>query len=499
MPYPHSPALAPLWHHKLVVVSNREPYAVRLEQKTLTIHKTMGGLVSALDPVLQQSNGLWICWSGEAWPQSPPVAYSDLVRLAQHSQRAVSYAIQTVALTPEEVAAYYNGYANRQLWPLFHYFCDRWVGQGEDWQHYYRVNQKFAQAILHDSGPEAYVWIQDYHLLLVPELVRREDPRRKLGFFCHIPFPALEVFRMLPRRVELLRGMLGSDLVGFHIPAYVHHFLDCVEALLGDEAQVDRLRGEILFDKRRIRVGAFPIGVDFDTLTTLAQQADKSARKLRNSFHVECVGVGVDRLDYSKGILQRLEAIGLFCERYPAYRRRFTFIQIAVPSRSAIPEYQQMKAQLEETVGRINGRYGEGGWVPIQYHYRSLPIQKLIGYYQMADFAMVTPLRDGMNLVAKEYCAAQVHQKGVLILSELAGAAQQLKAALLVNPYDLDQLVVAMRQAMEMPYEEREQRMQALRQTIAQTDIHWWVQQYLRAFQEAVAHRSHYEWGARDE
>lgn len=473
---------------KLVVVSNREPYTLTLDNKTLKIQKALGGLVTALDPVLRETQGVWVCWSGSKSEQT--IGFQDLLELARLNDRQVPYEIRGVSLTEKEVTAYYNGFANRQLWPLFHYAPNHCHFEPEDWHYYYIANQKFAHAILEVSQPDDLLWVQDYHLLMVPGMVRQQDPRRNIGFFCHIPFPHYEIFRILPWRSELLRGMLGSDLIGFHLPSYVQDFLTCVDRLMGHEAQVNYEKREIYFENRVIRVGDFPISVDYQEIQDLVSRSVKSAQQLKRGFSTEFIGIGVDRLDYSKGILERLEALELFFERYPQYQKRLTFIQIAVPTRTEIQEYQEMKVQVEKAVGRINGRFSEGDWSPIQYLYRSFPLSVLVSYLMAADFALITPLRDGMNLVAKEYCAAQVDESGVLILSEMAGAAHELSEALLVNPYDRHQVCEAIHDALEMPGPEKSSRMKQLRGQIQAKDIHHWVQRYIQEFQVATQSRN---------
>lgn len=471
-----------------MVVSNREPIQVRREESTLRLEKTMGGLVSALDPVLQSSGGLWICWDGSSDPNQ---SLDDLCRLAELNNIDLPYRIRSVKLTAEEVERYYFGFSNRQIWPLFHYFPSRYAFDEQDWEHYNVVNQKFARAVVENSGESDLVWIQDYHLTRVPHYVRAMRPEANLGFFCHIPFPHYEVFRMLPTRRELLEGMLGSDLIGFHVPSYVRYFMDCAEKLLPDKV---RITGEntLLYESRKIHVQAFPISIDFDTIDHLArspQTADIVAQ-LHQQFHgVEYIGLGVDRLDYTKGILERLECIALFFKRYPQYRKRLVFVQIAVPSRVEVLEYQKMKQDIDEAVGRINGQLSEDGWVPIHYLYRGFPLEELVAYYQVANFALVNPLRDGMNLVAKEYCAAQTQAQGALILSEMTGAAYQLKESFLVNPYDQPGVVEAIYAALNTPAPERAQRMTRLRENIQHQNIDHWLQEFVYGLTHALHER----------
>jgi trehalose-6-phosphate synthase len=286
--------------------------------------------------------------------------------------------------------------------------------------------------------------------------------------------------------------MLGSDLIGFHISDYVDSFLKCVTELLPAETRVDFQKKVVFYQNREIQVGAFPISIDFDQIQHIAhsESARSLARKLRSSFEEEFIGIGIDRLDYTKGILERLEAISTFFEEYPHYKKRMVFIQIAVPSRTKVREYQEMKEQIEQTVGRINGKLSDGSWRPIQYIYRGFPIQQLVSYYMIADFAMVTPLRDGMNLVAKEYCAARTDNSGALILSEFTGASHQMPEAFTVNPYNKLEVCEAIRQAIELPAQLRAFHMEQLREGIARDNIHHWLTSYLEALLHAVRHRS---------
>jgi alpha,alpha-trehalose-phosphate synthase [UDP-forming] len=474
----------------LIVVSNREPFQIQRDQNSLWLERTTGGLVSALDPVLQSCDGLWICWDGVLVNPEEP-CFEDLCRLAELNRVKLPYRLATVKLDPEEIEHYYYGFANRQIWPLFHYFPSRYAFDERDWAYYNQVNEKFTRAIVENTTPDDLIWIQDYHLMRVPHLVRKQRPNSHLGFFSHIPFPQYEIFRILPTRVEVLEGMLGSDIIGFHTPSNAKYFMECAEILLPGRAEI-RDESTLYFDQRRIQVKAFPISIDFDSIDALARlpQTDEAATVLRQTYQpAELIGLGVDRLDYSKGILDRLECIALFFERYPEYRKRLVFVQIAVPSRTKVQEYQQMKQEIDEAVGRINGRFSEDGWVPIHYLYRGFPIEELVAYYKAADFALINPLRDGMNLVAKEYCAAQSESKGALILSEMAGAAVQLRHSFLVNPYNHPGVVEAIYAAINTPEAEKKRRMTAMRRSIQYANIDHWLQDFLLNFQNAIEHR----------
>jgi trehalose 6-phosphate synthase/phosphatase len=322
-------------------------------------------------------------------------------------------------------------------------------------------------------------------------MVRENAPRRKIGFFCHIPFPDYEMFRILPKRQEILLGMLGSDLIGFHIPQYVNYFLACVEKILPtDSVFVDWDKKQIRYEGRTIHVGEFPISIDFKLISKMAgsEQMQKAATELRNQYSTELIGIGLDRLDYTKGILERLEGIRVFFERYPQYKKKLTFVQIASPTRTEVKMYRDMKEQVEQAVGRINGLLAEDSWAPIQYFYRTMSLQEIIPYFLIADFSLTTPLRDGMNLVAKEFCASKLDNDGLLILSEFTGAATELKQALLVNPFDLEEMADKIHYALQLPKSIRQAKMSFLRETIAANDIYHWVKRFLERFCHVATH-----------
>lgn len=474
----------------LVVVSNREPFQVLRNMNALKLKRTTGGLVSALDPVLQNCNGLWICWDSKA-NDNEDCDFEDLCRLAELNNIELPYRLKSVKLTDEEIEHYYYGFANRQIWPLFHYFPSRYAFDRRDWTHYVQANEKFTRSIVENATEDDLIWIQDYHLLMVPQMVRDINPNANLGFFCHIPFPHYEVFRILPTRKPILQGMLGSDIIGFHTKSYARYFMECAQALL--PRQVEIVDPETLrYEGRSIKVQAFPISIDSHMIETLAAapEVDEGVDQLQQSFYpAEYIGLGVDRLDYTKGILDRLECIALFFEQHPEYRKRLVFVQIAVPSRTKVLEYQQMKQEIDEAVGRINGQYSEDGWVPIHYLYRSFPLEDLVTYYKAADFALINPLRDGMNLVAKEYCAAKTQNNGALILSEMTGAAQELAESLIVNPYDHPEVVDAIYMALTMPEARKQRTMKIMRDRIREADINRWLHDYLLSFNHAVKER----------
>lgn len=461
---------------RLVCVSHREPYAAGRDPGAL-LERTTGGLVTAIDAALRELGGAWIA-SGDR-PNRISAPCDDSGR---------TYEIRQIGLSNAEVDAYYAGFSNGVLWPLFHYFVDRVHYSGDDWRAYQQVNERFADALagrLDECGHDCVAWVHDYQLALVPRLLRERRPRAKVGFFLHIPFPAYEVFRILPVRREVLRGMLGADLLGFHTQSYLDAFLDSVKRLLG--ARVDR-SGTVEYEGHRTRTLASPIGADVARQIELAQDPRTAVRaaRLRRSVGVEGLLLGVDRLDYSKGLLERLDGFELLLRQHPEHRRRVALVQIAVPSRTRVEEYRQLKRQLDEAVGRINGTYGDAGWTPVHYMTRSLQEAELAGYYQAADIAVVTSLRDGLNLVAKEFVLSRIHNSGALVLSEFAGAAEELAQAYFVNPFGPESICDALHRALTDERSERERRMSALRARARANDIHTWARTFVERLRQAT-------------
>jgi trehalose 6-phosphate synthase/phosphatase len=460
----------------LVVVSNRLPFRAERDAHGLGLSRSPGGLVSALEPVLERRGGVWVGWTGATREEIDAAGGITLP-----ASERVRY--HEVPLSGTDVAQYYGGFSNRTLWPLFHYFVGQTTIDGGFWRAYERVNQRFAEAAAAARPEGALIWVHDYQLLRAPHHLRRLVPDARLALFLHIPFPAADVFRVLPWSRSLLQGMLACDLVGFQVPSYAQHFLTCAERLLGCE--VDRAAGVVRFEGREVAAQAHPISIDVELIEGLARRFEAAPRRRSADRLIEILGV--DRLDYTKGIFERLLAIERLLERHPGYRRRIRFTQVMVPSRERVAEYSELKRQLDEAVGRINGRFSERGWSPISYLVRVLPPEELVPLYRHSDIALVTPLRDGMNLVAKEYVAAQLEDDGVLILSEMAGAADELQEALLVNPFDIDAVAEALHRAVAMSEDERRARMSALRDRVEANDVHAWVDRFLESAELAGA------------
>ncbi len=460
---------------RLVVVSNRLPFRAERKGQAVTLSRSPGGLVSALEPVLRERGGVWIGWPGIGREDA---ASAGGLKMPKHD--GIRY--EPVPLSAHEVTQYYAGFSNRTLWPLFHYFVGRTQIDANTWRVYDAVNERFAEHTAPFARDGALVWVQDYQLLRMPRYLRELVPAARIASFLHIPFPPSDLFRVLPWSRRLLRGMLAADLVGFQVDSHAEHFMNSAARLLGCE--VDRSARIVRYDGRTISVAADPISIDAGYIASLAERSGPRARAADRVLEI----LAVDRLDYTKGINERLLAIEALLERWPTYRRRIVFTQLLVPSRERVAEYSALKRQIDETVGRVNGRFSEPGWSPIRYLVRSLPPEELVPLYRSADVALVTPLRDGMNLVAKEYVMAQVTLNGVLVLSELAGAAEELQEAIVVNPFDGDAMAAALHRALSMTADERRARMSALRDRVRTHDVHAWLRSFLGAADRAVRH-----------
>ncbi len=475
----HAEVAAALRGRRLVIVSNREPYIHQRSARGTKVERPAGGLVVALDPVMRDVGGIWVAWgSGDA--DFDVTDARDCVRLPPEDPR---YTLRRVRLSRSEVERFYHGYANQALWPLFHLAVDKARFARRYWSAYKAVNQRFAEATLETVDDDAIVWLHDYHLALCAPHLRKRRPGLFLMQFWHIPWPAWDVFRICPQRAELIEGLLANDLLGFHLPRHVENFLECAERELG--ADIDRRQGFVVHQGRATRVQAFPISIDVEAWDRLAR-SNASARwiaRLRNRFHLHgrVIGVGVDRLDYTKGLLERLKAIDLLLKRDPSWRGRFVFIQKVSPSRTRIKAYQDLQRQVEAEINRINTAYGTSDWHPIIYIPRPISPAGIAALYRMADVCLVTSLQDGMNLVAKEFIASQVDRRGVLVLSELAGAAEEASMSVMVNPFDQDGMVDALRLALSMPLPERERRMVHMRAHLARRDIGAWMAQHFHA------------------
>ncbi|MEW6269728.1 MAG: bifunctional alpha,alpha-trehalose-phosphate synthase (UDP-forming)/trehalose-phosphatase, partial [Thermodesulfobacteriota bacterium] len=430
---------------RLLIVSNRLPLTLRMEGELTRVERSAGGLATGLAGPHARAEGLWIGWPGDV----PELTEGQREQLASDlaDQRFVP-----VWLDADDVRRFYVGFSNGVLWPLFHYLLDQLPLHPGDFEAYERVNERFADEVAQRYRPGDVVWVHDYQLMLVPQLLRRRIPDARIGFFLHIPFPASEIFRTLPHRERILEGLLGADLVGFHTASYMRAFASSLLLVLGLAANVDRVRS----GQREVRLGVFPMGVDAASFGALASRPEVAAEvaKLRGSDGCSLL-VGIDRLDYTKGIPRRLLAFEQLLRDHPTLVERVRLVQVAVPSREQVGAYQEFRGQVEALIGRINGAFGTPRWVPIHYIYRGLGEMEVVALYRAADVLVVTPLRDGMNLVAKEFIASRTDEEGVLVLSELAGAASELAEAIIVNPYDVERTADALRRALTMPGTER--------------------------------------------
>ncbi|MCP4685903.1 MAG: trehalose-6-phosphate synthase [bacterium] len=460
---------------QLVVVSNRLPVAIEEIETGWTVKPSPGGLVTALAPTMRQARGLWIGWPGCTEDAPADQLLDDL--------EGLDYRLKAVLLNADEITRYYRGFSNKSLWPLFHDLLGHFSYATENWLTYIDVNRKFAEAVADSISEDSIVWIHDYQLLLVGQFLRQMGLHHKLSFFLHIPFPSPDLFRRMPVNRELMEGLLEYDHVGFQTARDSRNFIQCVKWYAPESRRTSYKRqSRIRHAGRDIKIGHYPISIDFQEFASGAAEpkVEEASWYLHENLQSRTLVLGLDRLDYTKGIPDRFLAFERALEKFEELRGNISLIQIVVPSRIYVSEYKDLKTELDELSGRINGRFAQHGWVPINYQFRNLDRVQLLGHYRACEIALITPLRDGMNLVAKEYCASQVDNKGVLILSEFAGAAQQLdKGALLVNPYDIDGVADAIYAAHIMPAEERAQRMKALRTEVKRTDVRRWVKWFL--------------------
>jgi trehalose 6-phosphate synthase/phosphatase len=468
--------------NRVVVVSNRLPFTLVREDRKWTTRSSTGGLATAMTPVLERNGGIWIGWSGDSSPADDPERSALLAEWEKENGYIA------VDIPPEIVRGYYEGFSNEVLWFLFHSFPGMVKFDTGDWRDYVKANEKFRDVLVSHLKPGDLIWIHDYQLMLLPELVREAVPDARIGFFLHIPFPPSDVFRVLPRREEILNGLLGADYIAFHTHRYLQNFRSSLLRIVGQRTAMDH----ISVGNRKIQLQALPIGIDTLSFNEIlrSQETTDLVRSYRERYRGQKVLVGVDRIDITKGLPERLRAYRKFLQRNRRSHGKVVLVQVAVPSRENISNYQELQKQVDELVGQINGRYGTPDWSPIVYIRRGLEKEELTALYAIADVALVTPLRDGQNLVAKEYVACKPDGDGVLILSEFAGAAAEMGEALQVNPYDEDQVAKTIGRALTMRTEERGERMRALYNRVARNSVFTWGERFVSNLMAASEHRS---------
>lgn len=463
----------------LILVSNREPYLLkRGGQGAIQIQKVMSGLMGALDPAMSAQGGHWISWSG--FEREAPKSGESLPERTTVPAGRHSCVLRRIPLTEREASLYYYGFACRTLWPLLHLQLGRVQFDAEAWRAYRRVNQRFADAVLEVAEKGDRVWIHDYHLALVPGMLRAAQPELEIGLSWHVPWAPPDVVRTLPWLREILEGMLGADQIGMALARYGRHFLASVDELCHAPVKLTGDGcGDITFSGRTSRVGVFTQGCDYAWWEQKARAARGGrAVRLRRNLNAEKLALAVDRLDQTRGVIERLRAIERFFDRFPSWRGRLVFCQIAVPSRTRVEEYRDRKREVDELVQAINARFQQASWMPVRYLYRAFDPEDLAVYYAAADIALCTPLADGVSFVPSEYLASRTREDGSLILSPLCGAADEFPEAMLVNPYDEEGVAAALHSALEMHPEETRARMRALRARARHQDLNQWLQTF---------------------
>jgi len=461
---------------RLLIVTNRLPITVVQKDGEFSYTASPGGLSTGLTSYLTaQPSGMEYVWIG--WPGSTLQGDVEQIKAKLYADHRA----YPVFLSEEDMEMFYHGFCNKTIWALFHYFTSYVVYEEEYWKHYKKVNETFCDVVAGMTRPGDVIWIHDYHLMLLPRMLRERIPGASIGFFLHIPFPDFEVFRLLPSkwRSEILEGLLGADLVGFHTHDYVQYFLRCVQRILGYEHNM----GELLLTDRMAKVDTFPMGIEFQKFFAgpSSESVLKEKAKLRETLGNERVVLSMDRLDYSKGIAHRLRGYDCFLERNPDWHGKVVLLLVVVPSRIGVEHYQEIKRQIEELVGNINGKFARIPWSPIHYQYRSILFDPMVALYSMSDVLLVTPLRDGMNLIAKEYVASRTDGTGVLILSEMAGSAKELSEAILINPNNVEEIADSLAHALRMPVEEQKRRNQAMQQRLQRYDVTRWANDFLQS------------------
>ncbi|HSG32643.1 MAG TPA: bifunctional alpha,alpha-trehalose-phosphate synthase (UDP-forming)/trehalose-phosphatase, partial [Thermodesulfobacteriota bacterium] len=458
--------------NKIIFVSNRLPVTIKRDQNNeLEAIASGGGLVTALSTFEKMSEKVWIGWPGVLDKRNKSENDEIKELLKQYDYRPVS-------LNSKQIKEYYEGFCNETIWPLFHYFVQYAIYEKTFWDTYRSVNQKFCDAVLKEARHDSIIWIHDYHLLLLPNMIRQKLPDARIGFFLHIPFPSSEIFRLIPWCREIIDGLLGSDVIGFHTFDYVRHFAESVRRIVG----IEHTLGQFTLGSRAVRVDTFPMGIDYNKFSkspsepVVKEKISKLKKEIGGDYKVI---LSIDRLDYTKGIPNRLQAIEHFLDNNPGYKQKVIFIVVAVPSRTEVEHYKKLKENVEYLTGKINGKHGSIGWTPIWYLYRSFEFDDLIALYSIADILYITPIRDGMNLVAKEYVATKNDGNGVLILGEMAGTAKELGEAIIINPNDIEKTSNALKKALEMHINDKTARMKSMQKRLKRYDIKKWTNDFM--------------------
>ncbi len=458
---------------KIIIIANRLPVKIERINGEFSVKRSEGGLATGLGSLETTAEKYWIGWPG--------IHTDDKDERQEITQKLHELNYHPVFLSNNQIENYYEGYSNSTIWPLCHYFFSFIQYRAEYWEAYQQVNALFSEEALPFIENDDIVWVQDYQLMLLPKMIRDKRPKTNIGYFHHIPFPSYELFRVLPEREEVLEGLLGADLIGFHTHDYMRHFISAIYRVLDLNCNLD----EINLRDRIVHVDTFPMGINYDQYhdaPTLPAVKEK-AEMLKQNLGKQSIILSVDRLDYSKGILHRLNGFAKFLHNHPEYHEKVSLAMIVVPSRDTVGKYSDLKMHIDQSIGQINGRYSKLGWTPVYYFYRGLAYEELMAMYDIADIALVTPLRDGMNLVAKEYLATKRDEPGVLILSEMAGAAIELQDSIIINPNDPEEIEAAILQALNMPEAEKRERLDKMQKRISTQTVKKWANDFVKELQ----------------
>ncbi|MBU1027235.1 MAG: trehalose-6-phosphate synthase [Candidatus Margulisbacteria bacterium] len=465
-----------------IVASNREPYIHKFKADKITCFRPASGVVTALDPILQTCNGIWVAHgSGDA--DRKVVDFKNRVRVPCNDPNP-KYTLRRIWINKAEEIGYYYGFSNEALWPLCHIVYAKPKFRESDWNHYKQINQRFADAILEEAdGKDAFIFLQDYHLTLVPKMIKQVNPKAKIALFWHIPWPNPEVFRICPWKKEIIEGLLAADLLGFHIHYHVDNFLETVNHTL--EAKVDKAGSSVVYQGIETSVRPYPISIDYDSIEKEAasKEVQNDIKKVKEELGItsEIVGIGTDRIDYTKGITEKFKAIDHFLETYPEYQGKFVFIQIGSLSRIHLDTYKKLNDEINGLVERINWKYSSDNWSPIIFIRKYFTPTQLLAIYRMADICLISSLHDGMNLVAKEFVAAASEKKGMLVLSQFTGAARELTEAITFNPFKPEDCASAIKSALSLPAKERKEKMQKMKAVIKENNIYRWSTKIINA------------------